>query len=521
MMPQSYDAIVVGSGHNGLVAANYLSRAGLSVLVLERRDLVGGACVTEELFPGFNVSSCSYVSHLLQEKVVDDLSLKRHGLNIFPLDPYRFFPHPSGQYTITWHDDEQTRAEIERVSPADARRFPDWCHFWKQAAGILHRYFLSDPPTFEEVEDAVAGSGDEEVFRRMVSGNMTDLVREHFESEVVQGSYIDAQDAGNSRAPGSIMASTYIRCNQFTRQDLLGIPKGGMGNITQSLARAARSAGVDIRTGAEIERILVRRNGDRRSGDGRAYGVRLDSGEEIEAEVVLSNADPKRTYLRLLAEEDLGADFAASVRELKTDASYLKFHCTMRELPDFSRYLGPDYDPKLLAQVRLCPSIDYFHQSWDDASAGRISSCPIMTIQIPTVLDDSIAPAGQHILSAWCLYAPVKLANGSWEESRQQAGEQLIDLLTEYAPNARDAIIDWSLFTPADLEERVYLTDGNIRHLDIIPSQMLSRRPGYRSPIQGLYLCGAGTHPGGEVTAAPGHNAARAVLRDLGRKLQF
>ena len=315
-MSNSYDAIVVGAGHNGLTAAAYLGRAGLKVLVLERRDFVGGACVTEELFPGFRVSSCSYVCHLLQDKVVDDLQLYDNGLDVIPLDPFRFQPHPGGDHIFNWHDDERTRAEIERVSAADARRFPDWAAFWRSAGGLLHRYFLADPPTFAQVADEVSGTEDAAVFDRMVEGNMVDLVREYFESEAVQGAFIDAQDAGDPSAPGSIMAIAYIRCNQFTRLDHLGIPRGGMGNITQSLARSARAAGVEIRTGAHIERILT--------SDGRAYGIMFGGGEIIEAQTILSNADPKRTYLQMLRLGDLEPDFTAQVDGYTTNATYLK-----------------------------------------------------------------------------------------------------------------------------------------------------------------------------------------------------
>jgi phytoene dehydrogenase-like protein len=252
---------------------------------------------------------------------------------------------------------------------------------------------------------------------------------------------------------------------------------------------------------------------------GRATGVVLDNGERIEADVVLSNADPKRTFLTLVDRNALEPGFLEGVQRLKTNISCLKFHCALRELPDFSAYLGKDFDPKVLAQIRICPSVDYFEQSWDDAKRGRPSSCPVMYVQLPSVYDRSLTPPGQHVMSVWSLYAPVRLREGAWDDARQQVGEHLIDTLAQYAPNIREVMIDWELFTPADLERRVYLTDGNIRHLDIIPQQMLAGRPnrqlsGYRTPIEGLYLCGAGTHPGGEVTGAPGHNAAHAVLRD-------
>ncbi len=503
--------IVVGGGHNGLVAANYLAMAGVRVLVLERREFVGGACATEELFPGFHISSCSYFCHMLQRKVIDDLGLRQHGFKVHHLDPSRFQPLPGGQYILTWHDDERTAEEVRRISPTDGARFHDWLAFWKRASGILHRYFLTEPPTLSEVAARLQGTPDEPVFERMLTGNMKDLVEEYFETNMVRAVFIDAQDAGDVTAPGSIMAMAYIKTNQFTAAEDLGIPHGGMGGITQAMARAAVSRGVEIRTGVEVERITVE--------GGRARAVCLSSGETIDADAVLSNADPKRTFLKLVDGEALPPDFLGRIKRLKTDVAYLKFHCALKELPDFSAYLGKGHDPRYLAQVRICPSVGYFQQSWEDARNGLPSSSPVMHIQVPTVLDNSLAPDGQHILSAWVLYAPVRPRDGTWDDLNRQVGEGLIDVICQYAPNFRGSIIDWELFTPLDLERRVYLTDGNIRHLDITSQQMLASRPdlsmsGYRTPIEGLYLCGAGTHPGGEVTGAPGHNAAKALLRD-------
>ena len=511
-MADHYSAIVMGGGHNGLVAANYLAMEGLSVLVLERRDFVGGACITEELFPDFRISSCSYICHLLQGPVIDQLGLRQHGLQVYPVDPFRFTPLPGGQRMLLWHDDQRTAEEIKKISPKDAERFNDWAAFWERAAGILHRYFLTEPPTLAEVAAKVRGTPDEPVFERMLTGNMKDLVEEHFESELLRGVFIDAQDAGDVTAPGSIMAVAYFKCNMFTDMENLGIPRGGMGAITQSMARSAQSRGVEIRTGVEVKRVEVR--------NGRAAGVCLDTGEIIEADVVLSNADPKRTFLTMVEEEKLTPQFVSQVKRLKNDAACLKFHCSLRRLPDFSAYLGATDDPSYLTQIRICPSVDYFQQSWEDAKNGRPSSCPVMHIQIPTILDRSLCPEGQHVMSAWVLYAPVKLREGTWDDANREVGEHLIDTIAEYAPDIRDCIIEWELFTPEDLERRVYLTNGNIRHLDITTQQMLSQRPNgqlsaYRTPIDGLYLCGAGTHPGGEVTGAPGHNAAKAVLRDF------
>ena len=510
-MAERYPAIVVGGGHNGLVAANYLAKAGIRPLVLERRDFVGGACITEELFPGFRVSSCSYICHMLQDKVIDDLELRDHGFEVHYLEPSRFQPFPNGDYLIGWHDDERTAEEVRRVSPADADRLPEWFAFWERACGILHRHFLEEPPTLAEVAASVRGTSDEPVFERMLTGNMKDLVEEFFESETVRGAYIDAQDAGDVRAPGSIMAVAYIKTGMFNDDRNVGIPRGGMGGITQAMARAAEARGVEIRTGVEIDRITV--------SNGRATGVVLTSGERIEADVVLSNADPKRTFLSLVDQEALEPAFVNRVRRLKTNVSYLKFHCALSEAPDFSAYLGDGFDPRYLAQTRICPSVEYFERSWDDARRGMPPTAPVMHIQIPSVYDTSLTPPGKHVMSIWALYAPVRLREGCWDDEKERTGERMMDIINGYAPNFRDSVIDWELFTPEDLERRVYLTDGNIRHLDVTSEQLLTQRPnhrrsGYGTPIDGLYLCGGGTHPGGEVTGAPGHNAAMAVLRD-------
>ena len=510
-MTGQYSAIVVGGGHNGLVAANYLARQGNSVLVLERRDFVGGACITEELFPGFRVSSCSYICHMLQEKVINDLELRKHGLEIYEMDPVSFSPLPGGNHVMRWHDDERTAESIARISPADGARYHDWVAFWERAGAIILRYFLTDPPTLAEVAADVRGTPDEPIFERMLTGSMKDLVEEYFESPLVRACFIDAQDAGDVRAPGSIMAVAYIRSDILTPDENFGIPKGGMGAITQSMARSAKAHGVEIRLNAEVQQILTQ--------NGRATGVLLADGERIQADAVLSNADPKRTFLSLMNAGDVPSDLLTDIRRSKTNTAFLKFHAALDELPDFSAYLGNDYDPKALAYTRVCPSIEYFERSWDDAKSGRPSSSPVMFIQIPTVYDDSLTPPGKHVMSVWSMYAPVQLREGTWQDARQAVGEHLIDAISQYAPNFRDVMIDWELFTPVELEERVGLTDGNIRHLDITSQQMFAGRgsrgiSGYRTPIEGLYMCGAGAHPGGEVTGAPGHNAAHTLLRD-------
>ena len=345
---------------------------------------------------------------------------------------------------------------------------------------------------------------------------LRDLIDRTFVSEEMKAmASIGAIDMGNLSAPGSAYIMALYRFSAYRKDtENYGIVRGGMGSITQSMARSAESAGVSIRTGAEVQRILTQ--------DGQATGVELANGEVIEADLVLSNADPKRTFTKLLDGADVDQEVVDEVEALKTQSASVKFLCSLRELPDFSRHLGDDYDPKHLSMINLAPSTDYCESSWNDATNGRLPETPVIQVQIPTVYDPSVAPAGQHVLSMWVFFVPAHLKDGSWSEMRQEFGERLIDEFCRYAPNFRDAIIDWTLLTPEDIEDRIGLTDGNIRHLDMVPQQMMSRRPmpgwsDYRTPIKNLYLCGAGTHPGGEVTGAPGHNAAHVVLEALGR----
>ena len=322
---------------------------------------------------------------MLQSKVIYDLELRDHGLAIHAVDPYLFQPFPDGEYVLIWKDHERTADEIRRISRRDGDRFGDWTAFWERAAGIIYRYFLSEPPTLAELAAQVSGTPDEPVFERMLTGNVKDLVEEHFESELVRAAFIDAQDAGDPAATGSLMSVAYFECNLFTDRQNLGIPKGGMGGITQAMAGAATANGVEIRTGVEVERIQIE--------NGRASGVVLATSEEIEADAVVSNADPKRTFLTLVDADALEPGFLAGIRRLKTEVSYLKFHAALDELPDFTPYLRERYDPKYLTHTRICPSVQYFEQSWHDAKHGRPSSCPVMHVQIPSVYETNLHSA--------------------------------------------------------------------------------------------------------------------------------
>ena len=512
-MEQQFDVAIIGAGHNGLVAAGYLARAGRSVVVLERRDIIGGAVTTEELIPGYHFSACSFLCYAFHPQIVHDLEMKRYGFEVFELEPLEFRPFPDGRHIVLYRDEARNVETIRRFSEHDAQAYPRWNAFWERAAAIVNPYRLGTPPTLAQLFAKVAGTDLEPVLELLVTKSFGDLLDEWFESDIVKAALVHSGDVGDPRGVGTAYPSANLAGGSMDVLaevgNTVGIVRGGMGSISASLAASATAHGVVIRTNADVEQVLVE--------DGRAVGVRLVDGSVVRARAVVSNADPKRTFLTLVRAGDLPADFRTSVERLSTRVSYLKFHAAMRELPDFSRFLGRDYDPRTIARVWINPSVAYYEQAWRDADGGEPSRAPVMSIQIPSTYDPGIAPPGRHVLSIFGMYAPVVPARGSWDELRAETGERLIDAVSEYAPNFRDAILSWQLFTPLDLERRVGLTAGNIHHLDMVPSQLFASRPlpgwsDYRTPVRGLWLCGAGTHPGGEVSGLPGHNAAQALL---------
>jgi len=295
------DVIILGGGHNGLVAAGYLARAGLKVLLLERRELLGGACVTEELFPGYRFSACSYLCYLLQTKIIEDLELRKYGFEVYQIDPWRFLPLPEGDRLLLWNGVEQTQEDIARFSRRDASNYPRWITFWERAAGLIYPYFLTPPPTIAEVADRLAGTDDEDFFERLLLASMSDVVGEFFESEPVRAAFIHAHDVGDPTAPGSAWCYAYIKCTVFSAPENVGLVRGGMGGITHALAASAQACGATLQTGASVERILVE--------NGKAIGVALADGTEIRSRVVVSNADPKRTFLKLVDARHLDSKF--------------------------------------------------------------------------------------------------------------------------------------------------------------------------------------------------------------------
>ena len=516
MAENQYDAIVIGAGHNGLVTAGYLARDGLSVLVLERLDKLGGAVTTDEFSPGYLGPMCSYVVHLLQGKVIDDLKLREHGFEIVSSATREnfstiFHPFPDGTFLggpgIT--SDFDAANQIRQFSERDAHAYFDWVAFWDDASAILYPYFLTEPPTIAELMESVRGTRQETVLEKLLTWSYLELLEDLFEDEHVKAHLLNMSTEMDARSPGSMLGSALFACGRFTRDEDRGVPRMSMGSVTDAIAASARSLDVEIRAGAPVRSVIVE--------DGEAKGVRLVSGEEISSFIVVSNADPKRTFTTLLQPDEVGEETIKRVNRWKTKAGCVKFLAAMKELPDLSRYLGTAYDRNSILHLGLGPSVEYYLQSWDDAVAGKPTTCPIMSIQLTSTVEPNLVRGGGHVMSNWVLYETPDLKEGTWDDAREEVGEQIIDAITEYAPNFRDSLVDWTVQTPDDIETRVGMTDGNIRHLDMIPSQLLSQRQPYRTSIKNFYMCGAGTHPMGEVTGAPGHNAAHAILKDLQR----
>jgi phytoene dehydrogenase-like protein len=505
-----YDAVIIGGGHNGLVCAWYLAEAGNRVLVLERREEVGGACATEQLFEGVQVSSCAYVCWMLQRKVIDDLQLRAHGFRYWPLDPIMCAPAADGTAVRYCRDPRRTQGDLERVSTRDAARHRDWEEMWSWVAKILRPYLLKSPPTREDLLRRAEELGKHEPLQRLFEVPLAELSAEHFETPAVQAATVSVGEVGDPWMAGSAWAESYFHLAE-TDETGFAVVEGGMGAITQAMARSALAAGAEIRTTTSVAEVLVDETG--------ALGVRLSDGKEIRSRTVVSNADPKRTLLQMVPDDATSAEFREQIKALSTRVSYLKFHCVMDRRPDLSRYDTLASDPTAAAYIKISPSLEHYRAAYESVSAGEPAAEPIVHIQVPSVYDETLTDRDVQVVSLWAQFAPPQLALGTWEDRRDSVGERLIDYVSEYIPNFRRDMREWRLFTPADLEQRVGLTDGNIRHLDTIPGQLFGDRPlpgiDYETPVRSLFLCGAGTHPGGEVTGAPGHNSARVVLERL------
>jgi len=520
--------IVVGAGHNGLTAAAYLARAGLSTLVLERRHIVGGCCVTEEIAPGCRVSTTSYIASMLRPEVIAELRLADHGLRMIPCDPAIQVPFPDGDVVPWWAERERARGEFSRISAKDAARFVEVDDQLKKLARYLQPFFLEPPPEI----DTSSWRGWSDLFRTgkrfrgissleisqlvsFLTGSLGEFLDNNYESEKMKTMFLANNvygKHGGPYQPGTAIGLLFhlLSGGEHELQGFYGHVMGGMGSITEALAAAGRLLGVEIRTNAAVKRILVR--------DGRARGVALEDGTELRARMVLSNADPKRTFLGMLEAKELPQDFLAAVRSIKMQGPCAKVNMVLAEEP---RFTGTPASATPLERTfyTLVPSLEFAERCYDIAKFGEIPEELWVDCVVSSNADSSLAPPGKHILTCFVQYVPYHLREGNWDEKRDLLGDRVVRKISEYAPNVPGAIVARQVLTPLDLERTYGLTEGNIFHGDLRLEQLFFMRPvpgwsQYRTPVEGLYLCGAGAHPGGGVTGAPGRNAAHQALRD-------
>ena len=527
-MSAPYDAVIIGGGHNGLTCAFYLARAGKKVLVLERREIVGGAAVTEEFHPGFRNSVASYTVSLLQPKVIADMRLAERGLKIIERPVSNFLPQDDGGYLLLGGGLERTQAEFEKFSHADAAALPAYYEALEVVADLLRDLALRSPPNVGEglhTMLSALGQG-----RRMLGlsleqqRDVLDLFTKSartfldswFESEAVKAAFGFDAVVGNFASPDT-PGSAYVLLHHVFgevngKKGAWGHAVGGMGTITRLMKAACEEAGVTIRTDAPVARVLV---------DGkRAVGVKLESGEEIFAKTIVANVGPRMLYDRLVAPEDLPASFRRRVKGFKVGSGTFRMNVALSELPRFTCL--PEPGEHLQSGIILAPTLDYMDKSYTDAKRYGMSREPIVEMLIPSIIDDSLAPPGQHVASLFCQQFAPELPDGrSWDDAREEAADLIIATVEKWAPGFAQSVIARQIHSPLDLERKFGLIGGDIMHGNMSLDQLWAARPflgqgAYRGELDGLYLCGAGTHPGGGVTGAPGHNAAHQIIADGG-----
>ncbi len=522
-----YDAVIIGGGHNGLVTAAYLAKAGHSVLVLERREMLGGCAVTEELWPGHKVSTGAYLISLLQEKIVRELELERHGYRVTPKDPAFFSVYPDGRHLFFWSDERKTLQEIAKFSKRDAEAFPKYEAYLESLARVVESLLLVTPPELppRKPSDFIdylkllakfRGLGAREItgLVKIFTQSAADLLDEWFESPEIKVTLATDGVIGANGGPRSA-GTAYILMHHCMggvggKRGLWGFVQGGMGAVSEAIAASARSHGAETRTNARVSRVLVQ--------NGRAFGVILENGEEIRAKIVASNLDPKLTFLKLLEAKELDPEFRTAIEHYRVEGTSLKMNLSLDGLPDFTALPGTP-GPQHGATMHICPSIDYVERAWDDAKYGRPSQNPLLEMTCPTIYEPQLAPPGRHIVGIFLQYAPYTLRDATWDELRESYGDRVLEVISEYAPNMRSIVRERQVLSPLDLERRFGISGGNIFHGEMSLAQMFVMRPvagwaRYRTPIPGLYLCGSGAHPGGGVMGAPGYNAAREILKD-------
>ncbi len=527
--PKPYDALIVGGGHNGLTCACYLAGAGYRVRVLERRAVVGGAAITEEFFPGFRNSAAAYTVSLLHPKVIRDLRLAEHGLKIIERPLANFLPLSDTAYFKVGNALAQTQTELVRFSARDAERLPDYYAMLERAGGVLRDLLLETPPNLGGGGRAAlaalrvgyrmrkAGM----VARRDVFDFMTksagELLDAWFESDAVKAAFGFDAVVGNYAspyAPGSAYGLLHHAIGEVNgRRGAWGHAVGGMGAITQAMAKEAERRGVEITTGCEVHKVCVDQRG--------AQGVQLTDRSMIDARCVVANVDPRLLFLKLVDESVLDADFLRRIRSYKCGSATFRMNVALSELPDFNCLRGRHLQAHHQSGIIIAPSLAYMEQAYFDARTYGCSRAPIIEILIPSTVDPTLAPPGRHVASLLCQHFAYDLPKGlDWDTIKESAADHVLDTVTRFAPNFKGAVLGRKVLSPLDLEREFGLTRGDIFHGALTPDQIWAARPvlghaNYRAPVAGLYLCGAGAHPGGGVSGLPGRNAAREIVRDL------
>ena len=533
-MAAAHDVVIIGGGHNGLVTAFYLARAGRKPLVLERRPVVGGAALTEELAPGFRCSTLAHATGPLRPEIVREMRLERHGLRMIEAETRLFVPAPDGRALVLHGEPARSASEIARLSRKDADRYLDFHQTLGRIAGVLGDLLTMTPPSLDAPSLAdlwgllgtgrrARGLGRKDMFRLLRWGPMAvaDLAAEWFETELLRASVAARGVFGTYLGPWSAGTATVLLLRAAADRHAAGtlaVPQGGLGSLAEALAAAAREAGAEIRTSAEVARIGVK--------SGAVTGVVLGSGEEIPARSVVSNADPRRTYLKLIDPVHLDPDFLMKTGNYRSIGTVAKVNLALSGLPTFMALkatqgpAGGNGRATLAGRIQIGPEIDYLERAYDDAKYGDFSKQPYLEATIPTIGDPSLAPPGKHVMSIYAQFAPFRLKQGDWNGRREELGDTVVKTLAAYAPDLPGLIVRGQVITPRDLEETYALTGGHIEHGEAALDQLFTMRPllgwaRYRGPLRGLYLCGAGTHPGGGITGASGRNAAREILKDL------
>lgn len=514
--PTTYDAIVIGAGHNGLITAGYLGRAGKKVLVVEARDVVGGACTSEELIPGATWSSCAFIASLLRPEIIAELELERYGLEMYQTEANEVSIFPDGSHLFVWKDMDKTLKEIEKFSKSDAGAFLDFGLRVKKFASILTPFLMAPAPSRSQVLAAFEAAGAEDLFNEMVLLSTKDLLDRYFENEHIKGLFTFfgmISVWGGPSTPGTGYVYGHHSVGEFKGTlGQWGFVKGGMGGITQAMARSAEAHGTEIRLNSPVRKVVVDR--------GRATGVELASGEIISARTVISNADPQRSMLQLLPAGAIDAKLTAKLEDYDARGSMARIHLLIDELPDYIGFPAGEFGPQHQAQAIMGASIENFERAWEAERRGEIPDDFVIEAVIQSTHDSSLAPAGKHTMTLGVQQLPFELAGTDWDTIRDEWADRVLEVLFRYAPNLRGHILERVIITPKDLERDYGLTGGNIFHGAMFFDQLFNNRPtpelaDYRTPVADYYLCGSGTHPGGGVMGANGHNAAQVVIADL------